>query len=225
MMKAVKVEDDAYSLLEELSKKTGQSVKDLASKAIKVYYAGMEESPADKEVEEIKENLIVLKYPGKCKKCGRQLNPGDWAFFGYYKFSDGSKKTFLYCVDCYLESHTTDKALARLYVKKRELEKTIAGLKQEANRLTEEILSIKKYEEVLYKLQDIVSSLKDLQQRVATGRAQYADVNIVSKMISEVERLMRDVIDFEFFAKRKASEKARQAQQSSFTRSRFEKTT
>jgi len=222
-MKTIKVEDDAYTLLEELSKKTGQSVKDLATKAIKVYYTGMEESPADKEVDEIKEKLVVLKYPGKCMKCGRQLNPGDWAFWGYYKFSDGSKKPFLYCVDCYLESYTTDKALARLYVKKRELEKTIAGLKQEANRLTEEILSIRKYEEVLYKLQDIINTLKDLQQRVATGRAQHADVNIVSKLINEAERLMRDVIDFEFFVKRKASEKARQAQQSSYGKPGFKK--
>lgn len=147
-MKAVKVDDEAYNLLEEMSRKTGTSIKDLVTKAVKLLYAGGGEVSPEKEVEEISERIITLRYPARCRRCSKELKEGDHAYYVKYAYSDKTTKTIVYCLDCYHESMITDKALAKLYVKKKELERTIKALKQEADRLAEQASVVDKIETV-----------------------------------------------------------------------------
>jgi DNA repair exonuclease SbcCD ATPase subunit len=147
-LKAVKIDDEAYKLLEEVASKQQVAIKDIVTKAVFLYLKGIEVEPAGKEIREIKDKFIELRYLGKCKRCGRELNPGDHAYYVRIIYEDGTPKTLLYCLNCYYETIITDKTLARLYVKKKELETVVKGLKKRADELAESILTEEKLSEL-----------------------------------------------------------------------------
>ncbi|MEM2262116.1 MAG: hypothetical protein QXK24_06665 [Ignisphaera sp.] len=205
-MKAVKIDDEAYQLLEQLANKTGSSIKDVVSKAVKLLYTGESNVSIDKEVSEITEKVITLKYATKCKRCSRELKEGEHAYYVKYLYNDNTAKSLVYCIDCYHETLISDKALAKLYVKKKELERVIKALRKEADALVDESHVVSKINELLDivnklygKVRDIYSylpntsedidKLLDLSEQLRTTLAELKQV--VAQAIRQVKKKHR----------------------------------
>ena len=128
--------DDLLSTLDELSARTGKSKKEIVVEALNLYIAGKNtaQDPSDPEIEEITEpRLIVLRYAAKCAKCGKRINAGEHAYVAKVKYADGRTKWIVYHPECFI----ADEKLAKLYVRRRELERVIKALKKEADRLAD----------------------------------------------------------------------------------------
>jgi Ribbon-helix-helix protein, copG family. len=55
-MKAVKVDDEAYKILEELATKSNTSIKELVTKAVKLLYIGKEQENIAKTIVDMYQN-------------------------------------------------------------------------------------------------------------------------------------------------------------------------
>ena len=77
---------------------------------------------------------IVTKYPGQCSKCKDPIPVGTRAWYGK---REKSTRPVLVCLNCMVLG-MGDTTLARKYLKKRELEVTIRGLKKIADELRKE---------------------------------------------------------------------------------------
>lgn len=78
---------------------------------------------------------IITKYPGQCSKCGDPIPIGSQAWYG--KRQKGSRP-ILICLNCMVKG-MGDRALAKRYLKTRELQITIKGLKKIADELCESL--------------------------------------------------------------------------------------
>jgi len=133
-MQSIKISEEYYNMLKEISEKTGKSLKDLIENALSVVYKN-NESMFDKEIAKIKQGIINVKYKTYCSVCKREINEGELAYWVKYEFTDKTTKTNLICLDCFYN----EKGLAKLYIKKKELTKIIKGLDTIAQELYEEI--------------------------------------------------------------------------------------
>lgn len=147
-MKAVKISGEAYDELVKLSQQLNTPISDLATKAVMLFIQGNALNPEADEIKDITEKFITLRYPYKCKGCGTQLEPGTEAYYVKYEYSNQPPKTLIYCMSCYYEKMLSDKVLAKLYVKKRELELIIRHLKAKANKLADYTIIMEKLNEV-----------------------------------------------------------------------------
>lgn len=166
-MKTVKIDDEAYQILTQLANKTGMSIKDIVTKAIKLLYSG--EVTTEKEVTEITEKIITLKYPTRCRKCNREVREGEHAYYVKYLYSDNTAKSIVYCIDCYHETLISDKALTKLYIKKKELERIVKALRQEADSLVDEAEITSKINEVMNVINKIYNTGIDVLSILTTN--------------------------------------------------------
>lgn len=187
-MKVVKIDDEAYYILEELSKKTQMSIKDLVTKAVTLLYKG-EENVTDKEIKDISEKIITLKYPSRCRRCGKELKEGDYAYYIRYTYSDETAKALIYCLECYHETIITDKALAKLYLKKKELEKIINVLRKEADELSNTILVNRKLEEVREYFDRSQKLVQDILKALMNTNGNEVSI----EKIDELNRILEDL--------------------------------
>ena len=135
-MKVIKISDQAYEQLKNLAEKRNLSINSVVQEIINVYLAG---TPEDKPIKKIVNKDITVMYATKCSRCGRPLNPNDVAHYVRYEYDDAPPKVFIYCMDCWLQSS----ALAKYYIRKKELEATIKGLKDMADKLAEKIIKMR----------------------------------------------------------------------------------
>lgn len=158
-MKVIKVDEETYNLLKQISEKTGRSIKEIATISIRVYWAGQQIiDVADKEIEKIEGKWITLKYPTRCSICKRQLEQGKIAYYEKYYYSDHTKKARIICEKCYYSERVTDKALIKVYLKKRELQKIVNALKNEADRLADKVIELQKKANI-YELKHKIAEL------------------------------------------------------------------
>ena len=138
-MKVVKISDNVYDKLKELAEKRSISLNQLVEEILNVYLGG----ESDRAIKKIVSMDLINEYEGKrCKKCGKTLAVGEQIHYIKYEYHDGSVKVVYYCLDCWYSAS----ALAKQYLTKKKLELVVRGLKQEADRLVEEI---KQYEKML----------------------------------------------------------------------------
>lgn len=189
-MKAVKIDDDAYKLIEDISNKTKASITELVTRAIKIVYGSEETS---KEVTSYVEKIISLKYPATCRRCSKQLSEADLAAYVKYVFSDNTTKTVIYCLDCYHETRITDKTLAKLYLKKKELERTVKALKAEADRITKEILDTKTISELINYLHN-AKTMIDTIIREAMSKNYNVDTTKLEEAMMNIDKLISQTI-------------------------------
>jgi hypothetical protein len=182
-LKAIKVDDEAYQKLEELSKKTGQSIKDLATRAILLLYAGQQHEQIDKEVESVSEKLIVLKYPAKCSICKRELNAGDVALYVKYTFTDQTTKTAIICPEC----EKSDTTLAKLYLKKREIERTVKALEKQARELADKLIDLSKLQQLINKYDALLYEVQKKYEELVKNPASSVEV------VNAMDRLRREL--------------------------------
>ncbi|MEM1834752.1 MAG: hypothetical protein QXO80_06005, partial [Thermosphaera sp.] len=131
-MKVIKISDEAYERLKNLSETRQLSISDVVDDILRVYFGG---TPDDKAINKIIDKDIVIQFETKCRKCGRTLAPGDIAHYTRYVYDDKTSKTFITCMDCYTHS-----ALAKMFIEKKRLETIIKQLKDEANKIADRII-------------------------------------------------------------------------------------
>lgn len=78
---------------------------------------------------------IITKYPGVCSKCGTSIPIGTQVWYGK-RLKD--TRAILVCTDC-MVTNMSDKTLARKYLKVKELQSTIRGLRVQADELAEKL--------------------------------------------------------------------------------------
>ncbi len=192
-MKLVKISDDVYDKLRELAEKKQVSVNNVIAELLNVYIGG---SAEDKPIKRIIDKDIVLQYPTKCRRCGRELNVGDVAHYVRYEYDDGSTRYYIYCMDCWLQSS----ALAQYYIKKKQLEATVKGLKDMANKLADKIVRMKTEYNIAVVKEELMNIRRELNLtfvRNAIGE-QKADelagkIDKVLDKITEIDAKLKEI--------------------------------
>jgi Ribbon-helix-helix protein, copG family. len=185
-MQAVKISDEIYNKVKELAEKTGKSIREIVEEAINIYILGKSEA-VDKDIKNIKEKWIVVKFQSKCAKCGRQVNQGDMAYWIHVEYADGSRRSIIYCMDCYYTS--IDTALAKKYLKMKELEATVRGLKKEADRLAEEIKQLEQTANLLRLERDIEKFWYDFKSTFIDNPSADVVKNFIDRMREIIDRV------------------------------------
>jgi metal-responsive CopG/Arc/MetJ family transcriptional regulator len=162
---SVKLSDDLHEQLEKLAEKTGKSKADIIREAI-LTYLGIG-AVSDKAISEAKSYTATAIYSGKCAKCGREIKPGDPAGFIKLIYEDKTKKTLVYCLDCYYS--VSDKTIVQLEIKKAKLERVIKALNREKSRLIKEIEELENLTNVSSKIKTVISELDMYIEKVFHG--------------------------------------------------------
>jgi len=191
-MKAIKVDDDTYQLLQQLAEQSKLSIKEIASKAIKLYYAGMEHVPADKEIKKIEDKIITLKYPARCKKCGRELKQGDIAYWIRYTYEDKSTKSRILCIECYNEEQIKDKELAKLIIQKHRIKREIKVLKEKEKELLNKVEDVQ-FAVDIYELKNKLSSLIEYLETLFENKE---EIRSIRERIEELADKIKEMEDF-----------------------------
>lgn len=183
----VKIDDSIYESIRKIAEKSNRSIKDVVEEALKVYILGAES--IDKDVKDVKHRWISVQYKSFCRKCGKQLEVGDIAFYVRYTYSDGSSKSFIYCPECFYP----DSALAKLYLKKKELESIIRGLKKEANRLADEINKLKMEEDVLKIKSEIITFWRNFRESFSHD----PNISRIDEFMDKLDELINKISSLE----------------------------
>lgn len=155
----VRISEEVYSQLKAIADKIGKSMKELAEEAITAYLLGREGAEG-KEIKGITAKIIQLQYPAKCRKCGKQLNPGDLAYWVKVTYTDNSVRSYVICLDCYYQST----ALKEYYIKKKQLEAIIRGLRKEADELAEKVTELRQYRDLIKVRDEILKLFKEARE-------------------------------------------------------------
>jgi len=193
-MKAIKVDDETYQILQKLAEEQKLSIKEIASKAIKAYYNGTSINPKDKEVVKIEEKIITLKYPARCSRCKKELKQGEIAFWQRYTYEDKSTKSRILCMQCYNSEKIADSTLAKLTVKEYMLKKKIKALDQEIKKKVEKLAEIQ-YVESLFNIRSRVLRLFDYLEK------SFDDKNMLYEVKNQILEILDRLQEHEEFAK------------------------
>jgi len=191
-LKAIKVDDETYKLLQELAEQHKLSIKEIASKAIKAYYTGMQYVPVDKEIKKIEDKLITLKYPARCKKCGRELKQGDIAYWIRYTYEDKSTKSRILCIECYNEEQIKDKELAKLILEKHKIKREIKVLKEKEKELLNKIEDI----QFTYDIYELKNKLYSITEYLETLFENRNEIHSIKERIEELADKIKEMEDF-----------------------------
>jgi len=190
----VRVSQELYNKLRELAERSGKSMRELVDEAIRAYLLGST-GVEGKEIKGITAKIIPLQYPAKCRRCGRQLNPGELAYWIKITYTDNSVRSYIYCLDCYYQSS----ALKEHYIKKRQLEKIIKELKKEADQLADRVLELRRkvqlysvvdeIDRLIREIYDLLGYVLDKERRDALQQIMQRLEAIEEKMTSIADAL------------------------------------
>lgn len=165
----VRISKELYDKLKEVADKSNKSIRELVETAITKFLLGTESVGSDAEVKNVK---VVkswrLRFPARCPICGEEIKAGSIVVREIVELEDGRKVNNFYHPDCYEAS--SDSALAKLYVRKRVLERTIRGLKKEADRYVELIETLRTEYDMLSIKKEVYTLWKDYKNFILHGR-------------------------------------------------------
>lgn len=133
---------------------------------------------------------IVTKYPGKCLKCGHNIEPNSWALYG--------KGVGLVCMDCYVEK-LGDKSLIAKYIKNRELDRVAKALKEECDKLAgrvEELRVLNKLEDLKNQQEQAIKTIMDFLTHRIGSTEENKILEELARQLKDGERIIRDMDDF-----------------------------
>jgi hypothetical protein len=191
-MTVVRLSPEAYEVIKRIAEQTGKSINEVVTEAINAYYRGL--SPEGKVIRRISDiKPWVLKAPARCASCGRELNQGDRVMYQFIEYEDKSRKNIFICLDCSVEENS----LAKLYVKKYQLEKTIKGLKKLADSYAEQLTAISKIQDFYQTVHDINKELKVLRDYLRQYSHPKEVLEIVTRFMDKIESLESRVREVE----------------------------
>jgi len=182
----VRISEEIYKKIKDIAEKTGKSIREVVEEAINIYLLGKEQA-VDKDVKEIKNKWIVAKYPSKCSRCQKEIGVGDMAYWIRIEYADNSVRSYLYCSECYLASF--DLALAKKYMKVKELEATYRSLKKFCDSLAEQAKELQNKVNLLQLEKDIEKFWMDFR----TVFVNNPDVKIVNDFVKQLLELIDKV--------------------------------
>ena len=155
----VRVSQEVYDKLRAISEKSSKSMRELVEEAINAYLLGVEGAEG-KDVKGITAKIIPLQFPTRCKKCGRQLQPGDLGYWAKITFTDNTVRSYTICLDCYYQGT----ALKEQYLKKRKLEIVVRELRREADRLAEKVEELRAYSKLIEAKRELLKLLREARE-------------------------------------------------------------
>lgn len=136
--------------------------------------------------------MIITKYPGKCLKCGHDIEVNSWAMFG--------RGVGLICMDCVVLK-LGDKTIVAKYLKNRELDRVAKVLKEECDRLAGKVETL----QVLNKLEDLKNQQESIMKVVREFLTNKIGSPEENKALDEFSRQLDDgkriIMDMDEFIK------------------------
>jgi Uncharacterized ACR, COG1753. len=154
-MKQIKVSEDVYEKLKEIAEKNGGiSFNDVVKMLLNLYLGGSSERTIDK----ILTKEFVADSEKTCSKCKRKIEVGEIVYWIKYIYADGGATTRYFCMEC------ANPHLAKIYKKKKEMEIIVKQLKQEADRLVEEIKRLEQVKAVYEVKNELIQFWREFKQ-------------------------------------------------------------
>jgi type I site-specific restriction endonuclease len=191
-MTVVRLNPDTYEVVKKIAEQTGRSITEVVSEAVNAYYRGL--SPEGKQIKRISDiKPWVLKHSGKCSSCGRELKQGERVMYQFVEYEDKSRKHIFICLDCANE----ETSLAKLYIKKFQLEKTVKGLKKLADSYAEQLATISRIQDFYQTVHDITRELRVLRDYLRQYSHPKEVLEIVTRFTDKLESLESRVREVE----------------------------
>jgi len=153
-MKQIKVSEEIYDKLKQIADKSGGiSINDVIAKLLNLYLGGS----TDRTIDKILTKEFIADREVVCSKCKKTIGIGEVVYWVKYVFSDGSKSTRYFCFEC------ANPSLGKLYKEKRKMHVVIKQLKQEADKLVEEINQLEQIKTVLDIKKELIQFWRDIK--------------------------------------------------------------
>ena len=153
-VKQIKVSEDVYEKLKQIAEKNGDiSLNDVIKMLLSIYLGGSSERTIDK----ILTKEFIADREIMCSHCKRVVKVGEPVQWVKYLYSDGSATTRYLCFEC------SNPHLGKIYRKKKEMEIIIKQLRQEADKLVEEINQLEQVKEVYTAKSEIMQFWRDIK--------------------------------------------------------------
>jgi hypothetical protein len=183
-MTVVRLNPEAYEVVKRIAEQTGKSINEVVTEAINAYYRGL--SPEGKLIQSVSPlRPWVLKRSDKCAVCGKELPVGSKAMMQIIKYEDKTTRFIFLCMDCASE----EDSLARLYLKKHQLEKTIRGLKKLADQYAEQLSTVSKIQDFYNTIHEINRELKGLRDYLKTYQHPREAIDMLTKFMDRLQAL------------------------------------
>ena len=185
--------DELYQKLQDLSSKNGKSIKELVEEAVRLYVLGTES--IDKPIKSVVNKVITVRFDTKCVKCKKDIRANELAYWVKYEYEDGTVKSYVYCMDCYLSEH--DESLAKQYLKIRKLKAEIRGLEKIRDRLASEIEDLEINQKLIEAKRWLVDVINTLRNAVIEGK----EMDKLTEIAGEIDRISKELAELEFLVK------------------------
>jgi len=153
-MKQIKVSEEIYDKLKQIADKGGGiSINDVIAKLLNLYLGGS----TDRTIDKILTKEFIVDSEKVCSKCKRQVHVGEPIYWVKYIYNDGSSTTRYFCMEC------ANPQLGKIYKKKKEMEVVVKQLKQEADKLVEEINQIEQVKSVYEVKKELIQFWRDIK--------------------------------------------------------------
>jgi predicted CopG family antitoxin len=191
-VKQIKVSEDVYEQLKKIAEKNGGiSLNDAIKMLLSIYLGGSSERSIDK----ILTKEFVADSEKVCSKCKKKIGVGEPVYWVKYVYSDGSSSTRYFCMEC------ANPHLGKIYKKKKEMEIVVKQLKQEADKLVEEINQLEQVKEVYTVKSEIMQFWRDIKTTfISDPNLQKVDtffdkLNELLDKVSRLEAVVKPAID------------------------------
>ena len=138
--------------------------------------------------------LIPLKYPGKCTKCDKQLDQGEWAMWG--------RGVGVICTECHFKKYG-DKITVKRLIRLKEIKWNISVAQKELDRILDKILDAEQkvniyelgvlHEEAEAAKNKLVQLAHDYLKRGLGTDQEKQVLESVKKQIWDIEELKRKI--------------------------------
>ena len=130
-------------------------------------------------------------YDTRCSKCGKEIKKGELVYWTRIEYEDGTKKSFVYCLDCYYSST----ALAEQYIKKKKLELIIRGLQKKADMLFYEIQNLKREFKFYSVLRDLKNTIDLIYRYIYEVKEENRPV--LNDILDKLNEIMKELKEIE----------------------------
>ena len=179
-VKQIKVSDDVYEQLKKIAEKNGGiSLNDVVKMLLNLYLGGS----AERTIDKILTKEFIADRELFCSVCKRKINIGEPVTWIKYVYSDGGSVTRYLCFEC------ANPHLGKLYRKKKEIETIVKQLKQDADKLVEEVNQLEQAVEVAKLKKEVMDFWRAFSETFSNN----PDYRVVEQFLDKFNELLDKV--------------------------------
>ena len=179
-MKQIKVSEDVYEKLKQIAEKNGGiSLNDVVKMLLNLYLGGS----AERTIDKILTKEFIADRELFCSVCKRKINIGEPVTWIKYVYSDGGSVTRYLCFEC------ANPHLGKLYRKKKEIETIVKQLKQDADKLVEEVNQLEQAVEVAKLKKEVMDFWRAFSETFSNN----PDYRVVEQFLDKFNELLDKV--------------------------------